>query len=299
MADLTPITPQQIQQSPFLSSIFAPMLEPGLGVQQTQAGIANTQVQTSLAQGELAPVTQKANVVAFQNNARQILDAAKGSDGYVNPKVFETLQNQAEGYGVNADNFFQNFGNYSDPTQQVNYNTPEGRQLADAKSQIVRQVEAQVNQYNKIPDAQKGVLSTAYLEGMGPVGKLLAPDAYAYQIAKNGFAGQFKNLTQVNRVTQAELSQWQGLLPDATDSPEVVKKKMQELDTNIQATFNSSYGLSPTFMSQYGGNSTNTPSSNQSGNQMVPMRSPSGSTYNVPRGQLFRAQQNGYSTVNQ
>lgn len=313
MNDTTPtqqptVSTQPIQGNSLLNSLLAPLIQPGLQLQQTQAEIPNIQqqtqesaAQTALAQGEMAPVAQKANVVQFQQNAKQILDAVKDKNGYVDPKLFETLQSQGQGLGLNADQFFQNFGAYSDPTQQINYNTPEGRELADAKSQIVRQVEAQVNQYNKIPDAQKGIVSSGYLADLGPVGQLLAPDAYAYQLAKGGFAGQFKNLTQVNRVTQAELNNWANLLPDATDSPETVNKKIQELDTNIQATFNSSYGLDPSFMKQYGGNNTPVSPTIPAGNASatIPMQSPSGNKYHVPQSQLFRSMQNGYSPFTQ
>ena len=270
---------QQIQQSPLLQTLFAPYLSGGIQntqvqtqtgevasqTQNIQAGLSGVQAQSQISQANIASAQQKADQVTFLQTTQKHFDAIQKSGGYIDPNTYNTLQAQATSLGIPQETFDSTFGSsYTDPTKQINYNTAQGRDLKNTEQTVVRQINAQLQQYYQIPESQRGLISKADFSDIPILGQILAPDAVGYEASKAGLAGQLKGLVGVNRVTQPELNNWLNLLPNATDTKEVAAKKINELDSSIKATFNTNSGLDPKYTS---------PNSNGSGNTVTPPQS--------------------------
>ncbi len=272
---------QQIQANPLLNAIVAPYLQPGAQLGQTQAS-------TALTQADLPPAQQKSSQVAFMQNARSLLDSAKDKNGYVDPKVYNTLQQQASSLNIPLDQFGSTFEGYTDPQKQIGINTPEGRAQSQGYGLVKRNIQQQLSQFNDIPQQEKGVWGNANIASQGVLQTALnnplalgskatqmyegtknylqqnAPNALAYQQATGGLASQLKGLIGQSglRVTQAEIDNWQSLMPAPGDSPETINKKVSELDASLKSTFNSDTGLDSKYLPQQ----NNRQATNQNGN---------------------------------
>lgn len=185
----------------------------------------------------------------FQSDTQSLFDQNKGQNGYVSPDLYNQQKQKAAGLGIQADQFDQSFEHsYTDPTS-IEYNTSTGFANRNAAGEIKRQIQSQIDQYNAIPDNQKGPVKS-FLEQIGPLGQYLAPEATAYEQSTSGLAAQLKGLIGGTglRVTQSELNNWMGLLPSPHDTQEVVNKKLSELNSSIKATFNTQQGLDDKYL---------------------------------------------------
>ncbi len=243
--------------------------------EQQKNAIGNTVGQT---QGALTPDQAQANPVAasqfignggkiidtgpgaqaqFINQAQQQLKEAKGKNKYVDPTTYNDLLGKFVATGGNEADFNSKFNQYTDPNKIINYNTPEGRANQQAYGQIQRQIQGRLDQYNQIPSAQKGVFSVAQAENIPVIGQLIAPHAYTYDQSKQGFAAQLKGIAGGGpgsglRVNDSELEKWANLIPSATDSQTVAHDKLNQLNTAIKSTFNTSTGLDTHYLPSNG-----------------------------------------------
>lgn len=231
------------------------------GVQQPVAQLQQTQAETGAARASAAAASEAAQNTALQIQQKQLFNtygqqmqkAADPKTGIVPPQVYNAIKNQAvgAGVGITADQFDSQFEHaYADPTS-IDYNTSTGFANRNAQGEIKRQIQAQLDQFNQVPDWQKGP-AKSFFEQLGPAGQYFAPEATAYENSTQGLAAQLKGLVAGTglRVTQAELDRWASLLPSPRNSDAVNNKNLQILDAQLKATFNTPEGLDPKYLPQ-------------------------------------------------
>lgn len=253
------MTLDQIQANPLLNSLLAPYLQAGAGLAQTQASTTNTQLaapgiaaQSQSDIANMAAAKQNADRVNFVNQTQQQFDAAKQQGGYVDPRTYNSTKAKAASLGIEGDNFDKLYQqDYTDPNN-ITYNTAEGRANQQAYGEIKRQTQGLLDQYNSIPDSQKGP-AKSFFEQLGPLGGYLAPQATSYENAAAGLSAQLKGLVGGGqgsglRVTQTELDRWQSLLPSPRNTEAQNQKNIQILDSELKNTFNTPVGLDSKYL---------------------------------------------------
>lgn len=282
MPDTIPFTPLNTDQ---ISQIRAAQ-EAALNAatQQPTANLAQTEAETGAAGASAQASEESAESTKLQIQQKQLISnygdqldkATDPKTGYVSPQTYNTIKKQAvsAGVGITSDQFDQQFEhNYTDPTR-IDYNTSGGFANRSAAGEITRQIQSQLDQFNSIPADQKGLFGKANIVNQNP-GQVLAsspsslsdlldsykmgkdnylatnaPDALGYQKSTAGLAAQLKGLIGGSglRVTQPELNNWMSLLPGPEDTPQVVNKKLSELDGSLKATFHTDMGLDPKYL---------------------------------------------------
>src|SRR5579872_6037025 len=150
---------QKVQGNPVLQSTFAPYLQPGANLQQTQTGIQETQAQIpqtqastqniqaqipeTQAQAQLA--AQKAQANNYVNSTKQTFEELKNKLGYVPPDIYNHYQ-QTKPVGLSDSDFEAQFAkSFTDPNQQYNYNTSQGFALKQQRNNVISQLTGGVN----------------------------------------------------------------------------------------------------------------------------------------------------------
>lgn len=262
----TQMTPQQQQdyEQSLMNSVLSSLKQPAAQLQETQAatGAEGASAQASIESAQrtaqdIQLAQRQQQQQQFINDSQSLFDKNKQQTGYVSPDIYNTQKQKAAALGINADDFDKLYEhNYTDPTS-IDYNTSSGFSNRNAYSEIKRQIQASVDQYNKIPDSQKGVFKSGAEQLIPGLSSILAPDALAYQASTAGFAGQLKGITGATRVTDAELSRWQNLLPSPRNSEEQNSKNLQILDAQLKATFNTHVGLDDKYLPKTQDQTTN------------------------------------------
>ena len=226
------LTPNQLQQNPV----------GGLQFLQGGGQVANT-----------GPDAQ----ALFEASAQKLLDKAKGKGKYVDPKTYNDIKAQFSGVGGDEPTFDARFGQYTDPTKIINYNTPEGRANQEAYSKITRQLQAQIDQYHNVPRDQKDLFSKGALADVPVLGQLIAPQAYSYESNRKALAGQLSAIVGGGpgsglKVTNADMDRWAKLLPSTTNTSNVNEQNLSALDKQLKAAFNVPKGLDTHYLPSNG-----------------------------------------------
>lgn len=223
--------------------------QPQASLQQTQAGIPGVVAESSLR-------TTEAQGVDAMKNAATALKMAQDKEGKVSPEIYNTIKNNTVGATIPSEQFDKAFeSQYVDPTKPIEYNTTKGFEAKSAFGEIRRQVHAQIDAYNSIPEDQKGLISKSAVEGVPLIGQqlqqLLAPQALEYEKNIGGLSAQLRELAGGAgiRVSQTELDRWANLLPSPRKTEIQNGKDLQILDSQIKAAFNTDIGIDPKYLS--------------------------------------------------
>jgi hypothetical protein len=233
--------------------------QPAAQLQETQAAAGAAGASAANSESEIKAREQELAQHQFLQDTQKLFTAKKDKGGYVDPDLFNKTKQLATHIGIGGDAFDSVFAKagYVNPTKIINYNTAEGMANQQAYNEIKRQIQAQIDKYNSIPGAQKGLFSTAQIEKIPFLGQLLAPDAVSYEKSREGLSAQLKGIAGAGagsgvRVSNTELERWANLIPSATDAPTVAHKNIQTIDSQLKATFNTPQGLDSHYLPSNG-----------------------------------------------
>lgn len=227
------ITPDQAKQDPTAALSFL-----GAGGQLTNTG----------------PDAQ----AKFISDAQKTLSQARGKNKYVDPNAYNTLKEQFAATGGDAATFDAKFApNYTDPNN-MNYNTNQGLAARQAYTVTKKGFQTTLDQYNSIPEDQKGLLKPlAELSRIPVLGALLAPHATEYENAKKGLAATLASTVGGGegsglRISQTELDNWSNLLPSPHKTSTQNNIDIKQLNKRLEAKFGPGAGLDSHYLPSKG-----------------------------------------------